>query len=201
MPPKSGNAIAAITRLHSFMGSSEMDDDPTEDHDRQDWEYLKFIPKLGHQMRHHSSDLLEMCFFRQDHLDLYQVVFSTSPDYQDYSINDLYLEHPTKPGLWKYRGRADDILTLTNGEKANLIAMEDLIGTHPAVRSVLLFGQACFPTALLVEARDLPSCSNFNAKFMEDIWATNQQASEQSNMHVKIAKDLVLIANADKSFQ
>ena len=174
---------------------------PTEDIDRQDWEYLKFSPKLGYQMRHHSSDLFELCFLREDHLDLYQGVFSTFPERRDYSSSDLYSEHPTKPNLWKYRGRADDILTLTNGEKVNPIAMEDLICTHPAVRSALVVGQARFQTALLVEARDPLSCSSFNDKIIEDIWSTVQQANEQSDMHAKIAKDLILIANMDKPFQ
>lgn len=152
---------------------------PTEDLDRRDWEYLKFSPTLGYQMRYHSSNLFELCFFRQDHLDLYQSVFSTFPDRHKFSSNDLYSEHPTKTNLWKYRGRADDILTLTNGEKVNPIAMENLIGTHPAVRSVLVVGQARFQTALLVEARDPPSCNSFNMKFIEDMWSTIQQANER----------------------
>ena len=182
------------------MGSSEMGNVPTEDHGFQDWEFLKFSPKLGYQMRHHSSDLFELCFFRHDHHNLYQGVFSTFPDRREYSTNDLYSEHPTRPNLWKYRGRADDILTLTNGEKVNPIAMEDLIGTHPAVKSVLVVGQARFQTALLVEARNPPSCSNSSVTFIEDIWSTIQQANAQCDMHAKIAKDLVLVATANKPF-
>lgn len=169
LPPKAGDAIAAKTRLCNFMGSSEMGNLPTEDVDRQDWEYLKFSPKLEYQMRLHSDDLFELCFFRQRHLEHYQSVFSTFPDRQEYFSSDLYSQHSTKPTLWRYRGRADDILTLTNEEKVNPLAMESLIGAHPDVHSVLVVGQSRFQTTLLVEGRDPPLCHTSKERSIEKL--------------------------------
>ena len=136
------------------MGCSEAINIPTEAVDRQDWEYLKFSHKLGYEMRHHSENLFELCFLKEPQLDLFQGIFSAFPDRYEYSTSDLYSGHPMKPNLWEYKGRADDIITLTNGEKVYPVGMESFIGTHPGVRSVLVVGQARFQTALLVEARD-----------------------------------------------
>ena len=200
LPPNAGNAIVSKTKLYNFMGSSEMANVPTEEVERQDWEYLKFSPKLGYQMRHHSGDLFELCFHRQPHLDLFQGIFSTFPNCQEYCTSDLYSEHPTKPDLWKYQGRADDIMTLTNGEKVNPVAMEKLIEAHPGVRSVLVLGQARFQTALIVEAREPPASCVSMQTLIESLWPTVEKANMQCDAHAKIARDLILFTMAEKPF-
>lgn len=41
-------------------------------------------------------------------------------EYEAYATNDLFVRHPSKPGLWKIQGRADDQLMLSTGEKVFL---------------------------------------------------------------------------------
>ncbi|KAL8732298.1 MAG: hypothetical protein Q9166_002870 [cf. Caloplaca sp. 2 TL-2023] len=200
LSPSAGDAIISKTKLYNMMGSSEMVNVPTEEVDRQDWEYLKFSPKLGFQMRHHSGNLFELCFLREPHLDLFQSMFATFPDRQDYPTSDLYSKHPTKPDLWKYQGRADDIITLTNGEKVNPVAMEKLIEAHPAIRSVLVVGQARFQTALLVEAKEPPLCSESMEALIETLWPTIEHANTQGDSHARISRDLILFATPQKPF-
>ena len=200
LPSLTGNHIAARTRLYNFMGSSEMGNVPTATTDQEDWEYLKFSPKLGFQMRHHSGNLFELVFIRKPHLERFQAVFSTLPNHQEYSSRDLYIEHPTKPDLWKYNGRVDDIMVLTTGEKINPVDMETLIGAHPEVQSVLVVGQARFQTALLVEAREPSLCSESKKKLVEDIWPTVQEANAQCDSHARISKDLILFTAPEKPF-
>ena len=200
LPSMTGNAIAARTRLYNFMGSSEMINVPTAIVDREDWEYLKFSPKLGYQMRLHSDDLFELVFIRQPHLERFQAIFSTLPNKQEYFTSDLYIKHPTKPGLWKYSGRADDIMALTTGEKINPINMETLIGAHPEVRSVLVVGQARFQTALLVEAREPSLCNKSEKEFIDDLWPIVQKANAQCDAHARVSKDLILLATPEKPF-
>lgn len=38
-------------------------------------------------------------------------------DRNAYATSDLLFPHPTKPGLWKIYGRADDQIMLSTGEK------------------------------------------------------------------------------------
>ncbi|KAL8789313.1 MAG: hypothetical protein Q9213_001236 [Squamulea squamosa] len=200
LPPSAGDAIASRTRLYNFMGSSEMGNVPTEVVDTEDWEYLKFSPKLGYQMRHYSDNLFELCFERQPHLDLFQGVFATFPDLEEYCTSDLYSKHDTKLDLWKYEGRADDVITLTNGEKVNPVTMENIIGAYPDVKSVLVIGQARFQTALLVEAKEPPTSSTSRAAFIDMMWPTIEAANTQCDSHAKIARDLILFTIKEKPF-
>ncbi|KAL8650328.1 MAG: hypothetical protein Q9226_005189 [Calogaya cf. arnoldii] len=200
LPPSAGDAIISRTQLYNLMGSSETANVPTEMVDPEDWEYLKFSPMLGYQMRHHSGDLFELCFIRQTHLDLFQSVFSTFPDRQHYFTSDLYVKHTTKHDLWKYQGRADDILTLTNGEKVNPVGMEHVIEAHRDVKSALVVGQARFQTALLIEANEPPSSTAAKAGFIENLWPTVEKANIHCDSHAKVARDLILFTTAEKPF-
>ena len=200
LPSNAGDAVASHTRLFNMMGCSEAINIPTEVVDRQDWEYLKFSRKLGYEMRQHSKDLFELCFLREPQLDLFQGIFSTFPDRYEYSTSDLYSRHPIKPDLWKYKGRADDIITLTNGEKVNPVGMESFIGTHPSVKSVLVVGQARFQTALLVEAREPPQSDVSKQNLISNIWPTVKEANEQCDAHARVSRDLILFTSPDKPF-
>ena len=200
LPPEAGNAIASKTRLYNLMGSSEMANVPTEEIDGPDWEYLKFTPQLGYKMQLHSENLFELSFLREPSLELFQSIFSTFPDRQEYFTRDLYSMHPTKADLWKYEGRADDIITLTNGEKVNPLAMEKSIAAHPDVAAVLVVGQARFQTALLVEAKMPSLCNACRESSFEDLWCTVQHANSQCNSHERISKDLIMFTSQDKPF-
>jgi len=54
------------------------------------------------------------------------------------NLKDLYVKHPTKPGLWAYNGRNDDIVVLSNGYKISPLDTEALITTHPAIDGCLM---------------------------------------------------------------
>jgi long-subunit acyl-CoA synthetase (AMP-forming) len=50
----------------------------------------------------------------------------------------LYEPHPTKPDTWLYRGRTDELLVLSNGEKVRPLAMEAIINSHSEVSACLM---------------------------------------------------------------
>ncbi|KAF7911608.1 hypothetical protein EAE99_011071 [Botrytis elliptica] len=57
-----------------------------------------------------------------------------------YSTADLYEQHPTKPGYWAHRGRADDIIAFSSGEKTNPITFEETVAAHPAITAAFVGG-------------------------------------------------------------
>lgn len=200
LPSSAGNAISLVVRLFNLMGGSEMWNLPTEQIDPEDWEYLRFSPLLGYEMRQHSEELYELGLLRAPDLSQFQAIFSTFPDRQEYFTSDLYTKHPSKPDLWKYNGRTDDIITLTNGEKVNPVAMESLLNAHPDIRSVLVVGQARFQTALLIEAKEPPLDRNSKETFIADMWPIVQQTNEQCDTHARLSRDLILFASPEKPF-
>ena len=59
-------------------------------------------------------------------------------------MKDLYRPHPTKPDLWSYVGRTDDMVVLSNGEKIAPHEAESMVASDPDVRAVLMIGDGRF---------------------------------------------------------
>lgn len=106
--------------------------------EREDWNYIHFHPAGGYTFRQKSNELFEQFQIKDPKLELFQAFFQTFPDEEDYAIKDLYSKHPTKEGRWLYKGRADDIIVLSNGEKLNPLDMESAINNHPAIKASLI---------------------------------------------------------------
>lgn len=200
LPREAGEVIRSVTNIYSFMGSSEMYSVVTDLIGQEDWEYLAFNEMMGVQLRPHSAGLWELCLVRRPELELFQGIFSNFPALQEYHTNDLYSKHATKPGLWRYDGRADDIIALTNGEKLNPITMEYLIGKHPDVAAVIVAGQARFQTALLVELKNPPMTTSQLAKLRQTLWPLIIEANKKCPAHGRLSRDLILFAHPEKPF-
>ena len=117
MPKPIGDLISSKTRLLNVLGTTEAGVMPHELPDPEDWQYMKLSPALGHEYRKVSENLYEHIISHKPELQLYQGVFGTFPDLQEWPMKDLYSKHPTKEGLWLYRGRADDVIVFSTGEK------------------------------------------------------------------------------------
>lgn len=200
LPREAGEVIRSVTNIHSFMGSSEMYSVVTNLIEQEDWEYFAFDEMMGSELRSHSLGLWELCLVRKPELDHYQGIFSTFPALQEYRTNDLYSKHATKLGLWRYEGRADDIITLTNGEKLNPVTMEHLIGKHPEVAAVIVAGQARFQTSLLVEAKNPPTTTSQREKLRRTLWPLVVEANKSCPAHGRLSIDLILFAYPAKPF-
>jgi acyl-coenzyme A synthetase/AMP-(fatty) acid ligase len=72
----------------------------------------------------------------------FHATFWIFPELTEYSMNDLYSKHPTKPNLWLYVGRTDDVIVLSDREKFSLTAMEATLREHPSVKGALVVSQA-----------------------------------------------------------
>lgn len=68
---------------------------------------------------------------RKPHWELVQPSFITFPHLDVYCTKDVFSKHPTKPNLYRYDSRLDDIIVFSNGEKLNPTAMEGKITTTP----------------------------------------------------------------------
>ncbi|KZT25172.1 acetyl-CoA synthetase-like protein, partial [Neolentinus lepideus HHB14362 ss-1] len=66
---------------------------------------------------------------------------SNQPD-GSFATGDLYAKHPTIPHAWRYAGRADDIIVMTNGKKISASAVENSLRASPIVCEALVFGSS-----------------------------------------------------------
>ena len=152
-----GNIISEFTKVLSVIGSSESCFEPTYHKDPKDWIYFHFDPKMtGIQFREYSAGVYEQFFVRDPSTDPYYAIWYTFPDRNEISTQDLFSKHPSKPNLWKYVGRSDDLLIFSNGEKYNPTAAEGILRSHPSVKGVVVVGHARFQPAALIELKGDP---------------------------------------------
>lgn len=112
--------------------------------DPEDWIYFVWHPWAGFQFREVDPTRFEHFVVRNEqYVAKHQGLLHTFSDVKEMSLKDLYQPHPTKPGLWLYGGRTDDMIVLSSGEKAHPTSIEAIINQHPAIKSSLMVGNGC----------------------------------------------------------
>ncbi|KAI5273178.1 acetyl-CoA synthetase-like protein [Aureobasidium subglaciale] len=191
-----GDRIAETTQIQTIIGSTEGTfwDSYVTEH-RADWGWFEWCEHTGAVMEP-SGDLFEMVIKRVPGNSV-QGAFWSFPELDEYRTKDLYEEHPTKKGLWKYKGRNDDVIVLSNGEKFNPVMFEKDVEGHPAVKGALVVGQGRFQAGLILETNTKTDPETF----LEQIWPIVEKANEKMAAHGRVWKSKIAIANSQKSFQ
>ncbi|KAB8223675.1 hypothetical protein BDV33DRAFT_166905 [Aspergillus novoparasiticus] len=202
LSPEVGRKIREHTPLAGFMGMTEAGFILSlAPEDKEDWEYFEWWPTNGIEMELVDDDLYEMVIHRHYNPFL-QPIFHTFPDLDEYHTKDVYTRHPTKSNLWKLRGRLDDVVSLSNGEKFNPVTMEKIIEGHALVARAVVVGNGKFQPALLVEPNwNQWSEDNPVRDLIAQIWPTVQDANRINPAHGRIMKNKVGVASKTKPFQ
>ena len=153
----------------------------------------------GIEFRQVDSGLYEQVFVRHHSTDPYHSVWYTFPDNQEYAPRDLFSKHPTKPNLWRYEGRADNLIVFSNGEKFNPGGMEEILQSHPDVTNVLVVGQARFQPAALIQLKGEPSLSEGEKKEkLESFKPYIEKANGAAPGFAKLIPELVTFTRSGK---
>ncbi|TDZ49706.1 Non-canonical non-ribosomal peptide synthetase FUB8 [Colletotrichum trifolii] len=147
-----------------------------------------------------EEDVYEMVITRKSTTTPIQGIFYTFPNIEEYRTNDLYKPHPTLPHLWKFHGRADNIINLSNGEKLNPTDMEDIIMGHPDVRGALIVGTGKFQPALIVEPFNYPKTEEQVDDLIDGIMPAVAEANKTIATHGRIVRHLIMVAKPEKPF-
>ncbi|KAH9434705.1 hypothetical protein MCOR02_003670 [Pyricularia oryzae] len=147
-----------------------------------------------------EDDVFELVIVRKDDPSSIQGVFYTFPTLDEWSSGDLFKKHPTLPDHWKYHGRCDDLIVLSNGERLNPTAVENALNGHPKVRSAIVVGTMRSQPAVLIEPVSHPSGTEEKEALLDEIWPLVLKANSELASHARISRQLILITNADKPF-
>ncbi|KAJ5408352.1 hypothetical protein N7509_002235 [Penicillium cosmopolitanum] len=196
-----GEKLRKYTRIVPVIGASEIGWIlAVIPEDEKDWPYFEWNPEYGIEMQDNGDEVYEMVIKRSEGHRDFQGVFHTFPDLDVYHTKDLYTQHPTKPNLWKYNGRKDDVIVLSNGEKFNPVSMELIIEVHPLVSRALVIGQSRFQAGLLIEPN--PTAPEMDSNlFIDKIWPTVQAANQTIAAHGRVMKSNIGFASKAKPFK
>ncbi|KAK2059819.1 male sterility protein [Colletotrichum caudatum] len=194
------NIIGATETLPAFIYHQK---------NRDLWQYFIYNEELfGIEFRKAATDndSYEMVITRNSRQFPLQGVFYTFPDRKEYSTSDLYQPHPTLPHHWKFHGRADDIINLSNGEKFNPVTMEDIISGNPAVKASIIVGTQKFQPALIIEPLVHPKSEdevdNLIERVMPQVAEANAVAGkEHKATHARITRHLITVSKPEKPFR
>ena len=110
-------------------------------------------------------------------------------------MKDLYDKHPSKPSVMRHRGRTDDIIAFSTGEKFNPVTLEATITAHPAILSALVAGHGRFQASLLVEPKTFSADKDY---LLDEIWPTVQAANKSSPTNSKIRRNFITFTKPEK---
>ena len=192
-PTHVGGTLAAKTRITTLYGTTESGMYPNELTDPEDWEYITFNPIFPYEMRPVCQDLYEIVIVRRENGDAFQEIFKVYPDLPEWRVQDLFSRHPSKDNVWLYRGRTEDLIISSSGERFLPKRMEGVIESHPFVDAALIADQGAAGLALLVEPRAGVTCEEQKQKLLDDIWPNVQSANEICPVEQRIQKGLVAI--------
>jgi thioester reductase-like protein len=164
----------------------------------QEWGYFHWSSIAGVVMEPMEDGLYELVLKPKD--TQYQAIFHTFPGIEEYRTKDLFRQHASKPYLWKYSGRRDDIIVLSNGEKFNPVLTEKLVESHPLVKGALVVGQGKFQAGLLIEPEWSRTSVHDPSAIVDQIWPLVEQANREAPAHARIYQSKIAITKEQKLF-
>lgn len=189
-----------LTHLHSVFGHTEGLVPPHFITDDEDWAYFHFHPGAGCMPEHLRDDLYEMVMRRNPENEYTQAVFKVFSDLDRYSTGDMLSPHPTKPGLWLYRGRVDDLVVLSTREKFNPLSAEAIINESRLVTASLVIGEGRPRPVLLVQRDDDATTNMTDSEITEDLWPLIEKANDELKPQARLIKDRVVVLPAGETF-
>ncbi|CCD55192.1 similar to NRPS-like enzyme [Botrytis cinerea T4] len=198
LPNGPGDIINSHTRLFAGFGSTETGHIQAALPPKENWDYFDFSTSFGAVMKHHSGELYELVVVRDPSIEAYQGIFYTFPDLSEYKSRDLFSRHPSKNNLWRHEGRSDDIIVYSTGEKFNPTSMENVLNSHPGVKSAIVHGTKKFQSSLLIEPTNPESSKD---DLLDELWPAIKAANISCPAHARImSKDFVAFTRPDKPF-
>ncbi|CAG8935291.1 unnamed protein product [Penicillium salamii] len=196
-----GDIISGLIPLQPLYGSTESAytanlrcEDPA------DWNYLEWNPNFGTRMDDVGDGLCELVLPRGESRR-WKGIFHTDPHLTEHRTGDLFRKHTSKPGLWQYQGRGDDIIVLSNGEKFNPTDAEKVIESHPLVKHAAILGQNRFQASLLIQPQWDSLPEDWSSEWLhQNLRPIIDKANVSLPGHGKLFYSHVAIASEDKPF-
>ena len=163
------------------------------------WACMEFHAKAGYEFRHVDDDCFEAIIIRNTNVEEEQPIFKIFPQINEWSTKDLFTPHPTIPGVWNLKSRADDVIDFADGTSFNPLEYEQTITKHSSVRSALMLGSQRPHACLLVELQQPQDSAEVEMPIdLGALWSLISQANERCTRQSIILKAFVLFTQPHK---
>ena len=198
LSPYAGQAVSKVVDVCQYFGITETLPIQQLIPSRQDWAYVEWNPCRKLELQPSEDEAYELVVFSDHTTRQISGLDHNYPGVKAWHTKDLFKPHPSNSNIWRFHGRKDDIIVLSNGEKFNPVPMEALLQGHPRIAGALVVGQGKAQAALLLESR--PDGEG-NTVLINDVWPLVEQANRLVPGHGHITRAKIVIASLEKPFQ
>lgn len=167
------------------------------------WDCLRFNSGVGYRFEETSPGIYELIISLRPEYARFHSVALLFPDLQEFATKDLYTRVPEIENGYRYQGRRDDLIVLSNGEKISPTLLEAIVATHPLVKSALFASEHRFLPSLLIELVDGHAVNNEEESrvMIERLWDIISEANFQAPRFSRVPKSLIYILRPTESFE
>ncbi|KAJ5368439.1 uncharacterized protein N7496_008199 [Penicillium cataractarum] len=199
-----GNRLDEITDVCQMYGSVEMGQIQMLVPNPGEWDYLEPNPaeECDFQEVDEGEGVYELVLHPDKKFIGQRSLAHTFPDVTgEWRTKDLFKPHPSKPGLWRFHSRTDDIIVLASSHKVWPIPMETTLAGDPLIGGALMVGNGRPEVLLLVEPRPGPQVDRMSKKeFIDAIWPTIAKANANAPEYGKIRRSRIVLSQPNLGF-
>ncbi|KUI71888.1 Oxygen-dependent choline dehydrogenase [Cytospora mali] len=201
LSPNIGQELSKSTNVCQMYGSLEMGQVQLLVPQTGEWSYLELNPFEEADMQPCGDGTFEMVLHQHPKFAAHRSLWHTFPDVKEWRTRDLFVPHPSKPGLWRFHARLDDLIVLSSGYKLRPLEMETLIQGNNLLNGALIVGQGKPEPLLIVEPKPGAYCDSGDPQgFVDRIWPTVEEVNQMVPSYAKISRSRVLVADPERPF-
>ena len=147
--------------------------------------------------------LYELVITRTELINRTQAYFHTCPDHEEFRTADLFAPIKGSDGWWKFHGRTDNWVVMSNGLKMDPTETENAVCAHPKVTGALVAGSHRFRLCLLIELKPEAAATQNEEErkaILDELWPTIDKANRAAPRFGQIPKELILFTSSGKPF-
>lgn len=160
------------------------------------WDYMRAPPHVVPYiyMKPVDGNICE-CVVLDGHRG--KVMSNSNDPPNSFHTKDLFIAHETIPNSYKFVGRLDDRVTLSNGEKVLPLPMEGRIRQHPLVKEAVIFG-IDRPVPGLLLFRSTNAAGLTDEEFIDQVWSAIEEANSNAEAFGHISREMVAVIPEDR---
>ncbi|KAA1471368.1 acetyl-CoA synthetase-like protein [Dentipellis sp. KUC8613] len=160
-----------------------------------DWQYIELLPGFNYHLKPFGEgEMKELVVVP----DVFSPATFNHKEPHGCATGDVLSPHPSKEGLWKHEGRADDVTVLSNGEKTDNNKLTELLRQSPLIENALIFGAGQFMNGVIVAPVDPinPYTPQTVSAYIDTVWPyITEKVNPSIPQHSRLVRPLVLVVD------
>lgn len=201
LAPAVGNKLSQVTDVCQMYGSLELGQIQMLVPLPGQWEYLEPNPYEECDMQFVDDGVYEMVLHQEPKFRPRRSLSHNYPDINTYRTRDLFVPHNSKPGLWRFHSRVDDMIVLSSSHKLRPFEMETILQGDEAISAALVTGNGRpVPLLILEPSQSARTKMAEKGEFIDEVWASVVKANSIVPTYGRIRRSRIILSRPESPF-